>query len=32
VASSYGSIERYLSEGLGLDQDVLDRLRSRLRD
>jgi protein-tyrosine phosphatase len=31
VASSYGSIERYLSEGLGLDDDVLDRLRTRLR-
>jgi protein-tyrosine phosphatase len=32
VAASYGNIERYLTEGLGLDRDALDGLRSRLRD
>ncbi|MCW2765710.1 MAG: putative tyrosine protein phosphatase, partial [Nocardioides sp.] len=31
VAASYGTRERYLIEGLGLDRATFDRLRSRLR-
>lgn len=31
VAAAYGTLERYLVEGLGLDDEVLDALRERLR-
>jgi len=30
VAASYGSLHAYLTEGLGLDEDLLDALRARL--
>lgn len=31
VATSYGSLAAYLTDGLGLDQETIDRLRERLR-
>jgi protein-tyrosine phosphatase len=31
ATARYGSIEGYLTEGLGLKESTLDRLRARLR-
>jgi len=30
--ASYGGVDGYLRDGLGLDDATLDRLRARLRD